>query len=100
MGVGAVMAGAVAAVEAITRALALELAPIRVNAVAPGMIDTPLIDRLLGHNKAGLFAGMAATLPARRVGQPRDVAQAVLLLMTNSFISGEILHVDGGGRWV
>jgi len=100
MGMGAVMAGAVAAVEAITRALALELAPVRVNAVAPGMIDTPLVDRLLGDNKSELFARTAASLPAKRVGLPDDVAQAILLLMTNSFITGEILHVDGGGRWI
>lgn len=100
IGIGAVMAAAVAAVEAITRALALELAPVRVNAVAPGMIDTPLLDHLLGDNKSQVFDGTAASLPARRVGLPDDVAQAVLLLLTNGFITGEILHVDGGGRWV
>lgn len=98
--VGAVMAGAVAAIEAITTALALELTPVRVNAVAPGMVDTPLLERLLGDDKHQVFVRTAADLPAKRVGAPDDVAQAVLFLMTNSFTTGEVLHVDGGGRWI
>lgn len=100
LGTGAAMAGAVAAIEAITHALALELAPIRVNAIAPGMIDTPLLDPLLGDNKREILEGTAAALPVRRIGLPDDVAQAILLLMTNRFISGEVLHIDGGGRWI
>jgi NAD(P)-dependent dehydrogenase (short-subunit alcohol dehydrogenase family) len=100
IGIGAAMAAAVAAVEAIARSLALELAPIRVNAVAPGIIDTPLLDNLLGASKSQVLDGTAGSLPARRVGIPNDVAQAVMLLMTNGFITGEILHVDGGGRLV
>ncbi|WP_051229237.1 SDR family oxidoreductase [Pleomorphomonas oryzae] len=100
LAVGAAMAAAVAAVETLTRALALELAPLRVNAVAPGLIDTPLLDHLLGDNKHQVFDTSAASLPARRIGLPDDVAQAILFLMINSFVTGEILHVDGGGRWV
>ncbi|MEW6642723.1 MAG: SDR family oxidoreductase [Pseudomonadota bacterium] len=97
---GAVFAAAVAGVEAMARALALELAPIRVNALAPGLIDTPLLDALLGDAKRQVLEASAASVPARRVGRPQDVAQAALLLMTNGFITGEVLHVDGGGRWV
>ncbi|MBR1220680.1 SDR family oxidoreductase [Bradyrhizobium sp. U87765 SZCCT0131] len=97
---GAVFAAAVAGVEAMARALALELAPVRVNALAPGLIDTPLLDRILGDAKPQVLEASAASVPVRRVGRPQDVAQAALLLMTNSFITGEVLHVDGGGRWV
>jgi len=97
---GAVLAAAVAGVEAMARALALELAPIRVNALAPGLIDTPLLDGLLGDVKRQVLEASAASVPVRRVGRPQDVAQAALLLMTNGFITGEVLHVDGGGRWV
>ncbi|TDR76491.1 SDR family oxidoreductase [Paludibacterium purpuratum] len=100
LGVGAIMAAAVAAVESLVRALALELAPIRVNAVAPGMIDTPLLDVLLGDSKAQVSESVAASLPVKRIGHADDVARAILLLMSNGFISGEVLHVDGGGRWV
>ncbi|MGO4713396.1 SDR family oxidoreductase [Bradyrhizobium sp. 2TAF24] len=97
---GAVLAAAVSGVEALARALALELAPIRINALAPGLIDTPLLDGLLGDAKRQVLEASAASVPVRRVGRPQDVAQAALLLMTNGFITGEVLHVDGGGRWV
>ena len=90
----------VAAVEGLTKALALELAPIRVNAVAPGWVDTPLVRGLLGQNTGAVLTSEAAKLPVRRTGRPDDIAQAVLFLMTNGYMSGEILHVDGGGRLI
>ncbi|WP_448951848.1 SDR family oxidoreductase [Labrys neptuniae] len=98
--VGALMAGAVAAVEAMTRALALELGPVRVNAVAPGFVDTPLLDPLLGAGKAAVIEKTTATLPVKRIGRAEEIAEAILLLMRNGFITGEVLHVDGGGRLV
>ena len=64
------------------------------------MIDTPLLDRILGDAKPQVLEASAASVPVRRVGRPQDIAQDALLLMTNSFITGEVLHVDGGGRWV
>jgi NAD(P)-dependent dehydrogenase (short-subunit alcohol dehydrogenase family) len=79
-------------------ALAVELAPRRVNVISPGVVDSGLWDGL-GEDRDAFFARTAATTPARRVGRPRDVAQAVLLAMTNSFITGSVLHVDGGVRW-
>lgn len=97
---GAILAGAVAAVEAIVRSLALELAPIRVNAVSPGLVDTPLLDSFFGETKAEALASAAAALPTGRIGRPDDIAQAVCLLLTGGFITGEVLHVDGGGRLV
>jgi NAD(P)-dependent dehydrogenase (short-subunit alcohol dehydrogenase family) len=79
-------------------ALAVELAPRRVNVVSPGVIDSGAWDRL-GDQRDAFFARSAASVPAGRVGRPEDVAQAVLLALTNSFITGSVLHVDGGARW-
>ena len=97
---GAILAGAVAAIEAIVRSLAIELAPIRVNAVSPGLVDTPLLDSFFGDAKHEALASAAAALPTGRIGRPDDVAQAVGLLLAGGFITGEVLHVDGGGRLV
>ncbi|WP_442808533.1 SDR family oxidoreductase [Trinickia soli] len=97
---GAMLAGAVAAVEAVVRALALELAPIRINAVSPGLVDTPLLDAFFGEGKEQALASAAAALPTGRIGRPDDIAQAVRVLLTGGFITGEVLHVDGGGRLV
>lgn len=88
------------AVEALVRALALELRPARVNAIAPGWIDTPFWDAFAGANKAQRFQAHAERLPVGRVGTPADIASAALLLMTNGFITGEVLRVDGGHRLV
>jgi NAD(P)-dependent dehydrogenase (short-subunit alcohol dehydrogenase family) len=84
------------AIEAFGRSLAIELAPIRVNTIQPGAIDTPLIEALLGENKGQIMEMAAKRLPVRRVGQPEDIAQAVLFLMTNRFTTGITLTVDGG----
>jgi NAD(P)-dependent dehydrogenase (short-subunit alcohol dehydrogenase family) len=95
---GAIAAAAVAGVEGMTRALALDLAPIRVNAVAPGLIDTPLWD-VFGPQRE-TFAARAAKLPVGRIGRPEEVAEAVLFLMTNGFVTGTVLAIDGGGALV
>jgi NAD(P)-dependent dehydrogenase (short-subunit alcohol dehydrogenase family) len=90
---------ALCAVESLARTLALDLAPIRVNAVAPGWIDTPRLDRSFGVEKATRIEAIARQLPGKRIGGAHEVAAAVLLLMTNPYINGEVLHVDGGGRF-
>jgi NAD(P)-dependent dehydrogenase (short-subunit alcohol dehydrogenase family) len=95
---GAFAAAAVAAVEGMTRALALDLAPIRVNAVAPGLIDTPLWDAFGPHREAIVAPG--ASLPVGRIGRPEEVAEAVLFLMSNGFVTGTVLAIDGGGGLV
>ncbi|MEX2558190.1 MAG: SDR family oxidoreductase [Actinomycetota bacterium] len=89
-------AASTVAVEAFARATALELAPVRVNAVCPGVIDTPLADDLLGARKEEAYAEQAKRIPLGRVGRAEEVADAVLFLMTNPFVTGTVLVVDGG----
>jgi NAD(P)-dependent dehydrogenase (short-subunit alcohol dehydrogenase family) len=91
---------ALCAVESLARTLALDLAPVRVNAVAPGWIDTPRLERSFGADKAGRVDAIARELPGKRIGNTGEVAAAVILLMTNRYINGEVLHIDGGGRFV
>jgi NAD(P)-dependent dehydrogenase (short-subunit alcohol dehydrogenase family) len=91
--VGAASCGAV---EAFARSLAIDLAPIRVNTIAPGFIDTPLIDELAGEQKQAFIAREASRLPVKRIGTPEDIADAVLFLMKNGFVTGITLTVDGG----
>lgn len=94
---GAVPQAAInAAVEGLGRALAVELAPIRVNVVSPGFIDTPLHDSLPEEQRRARYEEAARTLLVRRVGRAEEVAEAVLYLMSNSFTTGTTLYVDGG----
>jgi NAD(P)-dependent dehydrogenase (short-subunit alcohol dehydrogenase family) len=94
----AVLQGAInAALEALSRGLALELAPVRVNAVSPGMIATPIWDDLPSEKRTGMFEATAAHLPVRKIGQPEDIANAVLFLMTTTYATGSTVRVDGGG---
>ncbi|HVT70692.1 MAG TPA: SDR family oxidoreductase, partial [Trebonia sp.] len=85
-----------AAADTLTRSLALELAPVRVNAISPGVIDTGAWDALGEQGKADYFADIAARNPVRRIGTAGDIAQAVMFALTNSFLTGQTLHVDGG----
>lgn len=84
------------AVDFLTRSLALELAPIRVNTVSPGVIDTGAWDALGEAGKTRYFEQISATNPAGRIGTPGDIANAVLFAMTNTFLTGVTLKVDGG----
>ena len=88
------------ATEGLARGLALELAPLRVNAIAPGYTQSPGFESLLGDDPAAKVREMSAKLPLKRVGRVEEVGQAVIALMTNDFINGEVLHVDGAGRFV
>lgn len=85
-----------AALEALARGLALELAPVRVNSVSPGLIDTSLHAGMRAEDRQAMFDGAAARLPARRVGQPKDIADAILFVATNGFTTGSTITVDGG----
>jgi NAD(P)-dependent dehydrogenase (short-subunit alcohol dehydrogenase family) len=84
------------AVDFLTRWLAVELAPIRVNAVSPGVIDTGAWDALGEDGKRDYFQRIAESNPARRIGTPEDVAAGVLFAMTNTFMTGMTLKIDGG----
>jgi NAD(P)-dependent dehydrogenase (short-subunit alcohol dehydrogenase family) len=84
------------AVDFLTRWLAVELAPIRVNAISPGVIDTGAWDAMGDDGKRDYFEHIAAHNPARRIGTPKDVADAVLFAMTNTFLTGMTLRIDGG----
>jgi NAD(P)-dependent dehydrogenase (short-subunit alcohol dehydrogenase family) len=89
-----------AAVEALGRALALELAPIRVNVVSPGLTDTPAYATMPDDARKGMFAAVAKRLPVGRVGRPEDIASLTLELMRNSFLTGLVVDVDGGAMLV
>jgi NAD(P)-dependent dehydrogenase (short-subunit alcohol dehydrogenase family) len=94
----AVLQGAInAALEVLAQGLALELAPVRVNTVSPGMIVTPLWEGIPKAKRQAMFEATAAALPVKRVGQPEDVASAILYLAATPFASGSTVLVDGGG---
>jgi NAD(P)-dependent dehydrogenase (short-subunit alcohol dehydrogenase family) len=92
----AVVASSCGALESLTRALAVELAPIRVNAVMAGMVKTDLWEPIVGEAAAELYEETGRHLPVGRVGEPEDIATAYLYLMGNGFSTGAILEVDGG----
>jgi NAD(P)-dependent dehydrogenase (short-subunit alcohol dehydrogenase family) len=92
----AVAASICGAVESLTRALAVELAPIRVNAVSPGVVRSPLWASMPQDSRDQLYRDTAAAIPAGRVGEVGDIAQAYLFCLTESFATGSILTVDGG----
>lgn len=95
--VGSATLGAVnAAVSALGRTLALELAPIRVNVVSPGIIDTPSRSQMPEEARTQFLASVASKLPVKRFGHAEDVAEGVLYLMRNGFTTGTVLHVEGG----
>src|SRR6201997_2430473 len=83
-------------IEALTRALAIELAPIRVNAVSPGVVRTNLWQNMSSAEREQLFENVGKSLPVGRVGEPHDIAQAYVFLMHEGFATGQIVVVDGG----
>jgi len=93
----AIVSSANGALESLTRALALELKPIRVNCVSPGIIDTPIRAAMPEAARKEMLAKAAAGLPVGRVGLAEDIAQQILTFMNNGFMSGSIVYLDGGG---
>ena len=93
----AAIVGAVnGALESLTRSLALELAPVRVNAVSPGVIDTPIRAAMPEAARREMLEKTAAALPVGRVGVSDDIAQQILTFMTVGFATGSIVYLDGG----
>ncbi|KAA0021602.1 SDR family oxidoreductase [Antrihabitans cavernicola] len=88
------------AVEALVKPLAVELAPIRVNGVSPGLVDTPWWSGLPDEAKAAYFTAASSSLPARRIATADDVADVVVLAATNPNTTGTIIETDGGARLV
>ncbi len=88
-----------AAVEALVRPLAAELAPHRVNAVSPGLIDTPWWDGLAEEDRQAWFSAAAKLLPVGHVSSADEIAEAVVLVATNPSMTGSILNIDGGVRF-
>jgi NAD(P)-dependent dehydrogenase (short-subunit alcohol dehydrogenase family) len=87
-----------AAIDVLGRGLAVEMAPIRVNTVSPGIIDTALHARLPDDQREAMFKASAERLPVGRVGQPEDIGAMILQTMENGFLTGAVIEVDGGAQ--
>lgn len=96
----AVLAAASAAMEALARGLALELAPVRVNTLSPGPINTPIFDKALGAGRDAFVASLEQILPLHRLGTADEAGAAAVFLMSNTFMNGAVLNIDGGARLV
>lgn len=92
----AIVGAANGAIESLARSLALELAPVRVNAVSPGIIDTPIRAAMPEAARRDMLAKIAASLPVGRVGVGEDIARQILAFMTIGFATGSIVYIDGG----
>src|SRR3982075_1292826 len=92
----AIVGAANGALESLARSLALELAPVRVNAVSPGIIDTPIRAAMAEEARRDMLAKTAASLPVGRVGAGEDIARQILAFMTIGFATGSIVYIDGG----
>jgi len=90
------MAAINAALQAFGKANAVDLAPIRVNVIAPGLVDTPAYAGLPEEIRQSMFAAYASSVPAGRAAVPEDVASAALFLMSNGYVTGTVIDVDGG----
>jgi NAD(P)-dependent dehydrogenase (short-subunit alcohol dehydrogenase family) len=86
-----------AAIEIMGKTLAKELAPVRVNVVSPGMVETGMWGEMPEAERKAMAAKAGSGLPVGRLGQTGDLAQAYWLLMTNGFMTGAVVDVDGGG---
>jgi NAD(P)-dependent dehydrogenase (short-subunit alcohol dehydrogenase family) len=97
---GPVLTTFTAAIPALTKALAVELAPIRVNLIAPGFVDTPLSASILGGQLDARREKLRTTLPIRRVVGPADIAALAIHLMVNTAITGVTYDIDGGQQLI
>lgn len=89
-----------AALEALGSALAVELGPIRVNTIRPGLVDSEMWNFLAAAQRQELRAWAEQAFPARRIGTPDDIGHAAVFLMTNRYVTGTVLEVSGGKTFV
>jgi NAD(P)-dependent dehydrogenase (short-subunit alcohol dehydrogenase family) len=88
------------ALQAMVPTLARELAPVRVNALSPGLVATPVYDGMAAQAREAMYRQGAERLPVRRIGAPADLGLAALFLMTSGYTTGIVLDVDGGARLI
>ena len=93
---GAIVSASAGGSEVFARAMGLELAPIRVNVIRPGIVDTPMFARMTGDRREEVLAAQAKRIPLGRVAQPEEIAEAIFFLMTNEYVTGTTLTIDGG----
>jgi NAD(P)-dependent dehydrogenase (short-subunit alcohol dehydrogenase family) len=96
----ALAASVCGAIASLTRALAVELAPIRVNAVAPGVVRSPLWAQMSDTARAEMYEAVGAALPVNRIGDVEDIGRAYLYCMTQGYGTGAVINVDGGALLV
>lgn len=88
------------AVDGLVRGLAIELSPMRVNVVSPGIVNTPIYAGMPEDQREGMFKGIAEQLPVKRIAQPEDIAQSYVYLAKNGFTTGSVVDIDGGARLI
>jgi NAD(P)-dependent dehydrogenase (short-subunit alcohol dehydrogenase family) len=88
------------ALQSMVPTLARELAPVRVNALSPGLVATPVYDGMPEAAREGMYRQAAERLPVRRIGEADELGEAALFLMTNGYTTGIVLDVDGGARLI
>ena len=82
--------------EGFTRAMAMELAPVRVNLVSPGVVRTYLWSDMTDADREGMYESLANSLPLKRIGKAEDIAQTYLYLINQPFSTGQVIIADGG----
>ncbi len=98
---GAAVVSAInSAIEGLVRGLAIDLAPLRVNAVCPGIVDTPIYSTIPAAERRAMFEDLGRKLPVGRIARAEDVAQSYVYLAENGFATGSVVLVDGGGHLV
>jgi NAD(P)-dependent dehydrogenase (short-subunit alcohol dehydrogenase family) len=88
------------AIEGLVRGLAIDIAPIRINVVSPGIVDTPIYAGMPEQQRQEMFKGIGEQLPVGRIAQPEDIAQSYVYLAANGFTTGSVVLVDGGAHLV
>jgi NAD(P)-dependent dehydrogenase (short-subunit alcohol dehydrogenase family) len=86
-----------AALETLAQGLAMEMAPIRFNVVSPGIVDTPTRAAMPAEARKTMLENIARTLPVKRVGLAEDISDQILLFLRNTYATGTVVYLDGGG---